>query len=183
MRHIQVASLKKDTINPIRFYSTSDKEPEIIRVVSDVPKGKKHETIIKGEPYIVYPDTVFSKVDINRWAIHYVTGLKDPHMANIHTHFPAEFHHIDLQLALPFNPQIAGEILNCLGTMIANGSDFRSGDIVEGILVDCPLALKTFRETGRSVLRVIVPDVNRKFPWDEGCDEVYKKQLEETPEG
>ena len=52
--------------------------------------------------------------------------------------------------------------------------------------MDFQLVLKThpdeFEETGRTVLRIIIPDDENRFPEDEKCMEVYRLQLLETDE-
>ena len=37
-----------------------------------------------------------------------------------------------------------------------------------------------FEETGRKVMRVIIPDAENRFPEDEDCMEVYRLQRLET---
>ena len=46
----------------------------------------------------------------------------------------------------------------------------------------CNVRLDEFEETGRTVLRIIIPDDENRFPEDEECMEVYRLQLLETDE-
>ena len=46
-----------------------------------------------------------------------------------------------------------------------------------GIYEDCDVRLTEFEETGRMVLRVIIPDKHNRFPEDAGCDVRYTLQI------
>ena len=50
----------------------------------------------------------------------------------------------------------------------------------EYIFEDCPVRLDSFQETGREVLRVIIPDSQNRFPEDPNCDYPYSFQLVPT---
>lgn len=63
-----------------------------------------------------------------------------------------------------------------MGLRVQNGERFRAGDYVSGIYEDCPIRLDAFEETGRTVLRVVIPDKYGVFPEDENCMETYKLQ-------
>ena len=52
--------------------------------------------------------------------------------------------------------------------------------MVSGIFTDCDVMLKSFYETGRKVLRVIIPDSDNRFPDNPTCEEIYVLQLKET---
>lgn len=128
------------------------------------------------------------------WTIHYCAngvvcmheGCKKvetgyiPGMCNIHTHGLEKYGHKDFQLVLHYKPETAGYILNTLGMRVKNGEKFKHGDLVENIFLDCPIRLDEYEETGRTVLRVIVPDKYGVFPEQENCMEEYKKQLLHT---
>lgn len=53
---------------------------------------------------------------------------------------------------------------------------------MEGIFLDCPVRLDEFEETGRKVLRVIIPDAANRFPEDPECTNPYNYQLIPTDE-
>lgn len=105
-----------------------------------------------------------------------------PGSANFHTHGMDKYNHPDFQLVLGCNMQLAGYILNTLGARVRAGERFKDGDYVKGIFEDCDVRLDTYEETGRNVLRVIVPDANNLFPDEAGCDMYYWVQLFETDE-
>lgn len=100
--------------------------------------------------------------------------------ANIHTHGLEKYGHKDFQLVLPYERKTYGYILNTLGMRVKNGERFKHGDYVKGIFEDCDVRLETFEESGRDVLRVIVPDENNIFPDESDCNLDYRVQLLET---
>ena len=62
----------------------------------------------------------------------------------------------------------------CLG--VQTGERFKNGDMVSGIYEDCDVRLTEFEETGRKVLRIIVPDKHNRFPEDSECETPYQLQ-------
>lgn len=105
-----------------------------------------------------------------------------PGAANFHTHGMEQYNHPDFQLVLDYDLDTAAYILNTLGERVSSGERFNPGDYVKGIFEDCDVRLETFEETGRDVLRVIVPDANNVFPDEEGCRSSYLHQLWPTEE-
>ena len=103
-----------------------------------------------------------------------------PGTCNAHTHGLEKYGHMDFQLVLAYPMDIIGYILNEFGERVQSGQKFKAGDMVEGIFLDCPVRLDEYEETGRTVLRVIVPDKNNIFPEDESCAEAYRYQLLNT---
>ena len=96
---------------------------------------------------------------------------------NAHTHGMAKYGHMDFQLVLHLPPYEIARILNTLGLRVQAGERFKAGDMVSGIYEDCQIRLDEFEETGRKVLRVIIPDKDNIFPDDERCMEHYKLQM------
>ena len=105
-----------------------------------------------------------------------------PYTCNAHTHGMEEYRHMDFQLVLKAHPAEIGRILNTFGLWVQSGRRFKAGDMVSGIFQDCNVRLDEFEETGRTVLRIIIPDDENRFPEDEECMEVYRLQLLETDE-
>ena len=102
------------------------------------------------------------------------------YICNAHTHGMKKYHHPDFQLVLHISDADIGYILNSLGLRVRSGEQFKAGDLVEGIFEDCPVRLDSFQETGREVLRVIIPDSQNRFPEDPNCDYPYSFQLVPT---
>lgn len=87
---------------------------------------------------------------------------------------------LELELNLSIDPRQATVFLNLIGLEIANGKIFKDGDFDDTVFT-CEMA---FREVtgiyggGEKKLRVIFKDPNFKYPWEEGCEEPYKSQIE-----
>lgn len=100
--------------------------------------------------------------------------------ANYHTHgFQASFNHIDFQIVLNMDPEVANDIFYSLIDDINSGRRFEEAkeysDIIEGLKV----TFKQFREMERDVLRIFLPDENGILPNDNACNEYYKTQLDD----
>ena len=61
-----------------------------------------------------------------------------------------------------------------------NGERFKDGDLISGIYLDCDVRVTEFEETGRTVLRVIIPDKHNRFPEDPDCLFPYTVQMFST---
>lgn len=105
-----------------------------------------------------------------------------PYTCNAHTHGMEKYNHMDFQMVIFLPLEEIGRILNTLGLRVQSGECFKSGDMVSGIYEDCNIRLDAFEETGRTVLRVMIPDKYNIFPEDERCMPVYRLQLLETEE-
>ena len=127
------------------------------------------------------------------WVIHLVAnGACDecgeietgflPSMCNAHTHGLERYGHLDFQMVLFLPTEEIGRILNTLGLRVQSGERFRSGDMVSGIYEDCDVRLDEYEETGRKVLRVIIPDANNIFPEEGDCMLPYCLQFLKTDE-
>ena len=126
------------------------------------------------------------------WIIHCVAngacgegGFEDcmlPKTCNAHTHGMEQYGHLDFQLVLRFDFREVCRILNTLGLRVQAGEKFQSGDLVYGIYDDCQVRLDEYHETGRTLLRVVIPDKNNKFPEDSRCTDWYPLQLLSTEE-
>ena len=62
-----------------------------------------------------------------------------PHACDCHTHGLNQYHHLELQIVVNYQPHILAYILNSIGLMIKDGRQFGAGDKVEGIFEDCDL--------------------------------------------
>ncbi len=99
---------------------------------------------------------------------------------NAHTHGMERYHHMDFQMVLYLPFEEIGRILNTLGLRVQAGERFQAGDLVSGIYEDCDIRLDEYEETGRRVLRVVIPDKDNVFPEEENCMPVYRLQLLDT---
>ena len=99
---------------------------------------------------------------------------------NAHTHGMGRYQHPDFQMVLFLPVLEIGRILNAFGEMVQSGRRFHNGEYVTGIYEDCAVRLMEFEETGRTVLRVIIPDKNNIFPENPNCAAPYTLQQLET---
>ena len=100
-----------------------------------------------------------------------------PGTCNFHTHGMGRYNHMDFQMTLGYPHKEICRILNTLGLRVQAGERFKNGEMVSGIYEDCGVRLTEFEETGRMVLRVIIPDKHNRFPEDAGCDVRYTLQI------
>lgn len=100
--------------------------------------------------------------------------------ANYHTHGVQEnFNHIDFQLVLNMDPEVANQIFFDLINDVSNGKRFVEGKEYSGIIEGFNIAFKEYKEMGRSILRVLLPDENGILPTEQNCQEHYKIQLDD----
>lgn len=100
-----------------------------------------------------------------------------PYACNAHTHGMEKYGHQDFQLVLNLGHREIMRILNTLGLRVQAGERFKDGDMVSGIYEDCDIRLNIYEETGRRVLRVIIPDKFNRFPENSQCILPYPLQL------
>lgn len=96
----------------------------------------------------------------------------------VHIGLPAYIQEPDGYRGLP--PREIGRILNTLGLRVQEGERFQAGRYVSGIYADCDIRLDEFRETGRNVLRAVIPDRQNRFPEDPQCEDPYRLQSMDT---
>lgn len=112
------------------------------------------------------------------WIIHLVyDDIGEGGMTNSHTHGMEQYGHPDFQVVLPFPTEHIGYLLNTMGLRVQMGERFKDGDLVQGLYEDCSVRVSEFIETGRTVLRLIIPDKHNRFPEDPECDDRYKIQI------
>ncbi|HWL22650.1 MAG TPA: DUF4262 domain-containing protein [Ureibacillus sp.] len=100
--------------------------------------------------------------------------------ANYHTHGVQEnFNHMDFQIVLNMDPEVANDIFFTLIDDINKGKRFEEGKEYSDILEGFKVTFKQYREMGRDVLKVLLPDEDGIFPTEENCDEYYKTQLDD----
>ena len=121
------------------------------------------------------------------WIIHCVfsneTIDSDVAYINAHTHGLEQYGHLDFQVVIALPSNLLGYILNTLGDRVRNGEVFKNGETVDDLLQDLSVRLDEFEETGRTVLRVILPDEeNLLWPEHPKCSNYFKGQLLPTNE-
>lgn len=119
------------------------------------------------------------------WLIHYLSGSDGEYggLANIHTHGLQEnFHHPDFQVVMPIPPEVIHPILTLLAEEVKGGRVFEPYVRQERVLKGMDVIFLPYRESGREVLRLVLPDPTGKLPEDEGCDPAYAMQIQALPE-
>lgn len=113
------------------------------------------------------------------WIIHLVLDGSDfEFIGNAHTHGLERYGHEDFQVVLRLPQEEISRLLNTLGLRVQAGERFTDSDMIKGLYLDCDIRLDAVIETGRTVLRLIIPDKNNHFPEDPLCDAPYKYQTQ-----
>lgn len=99
--------------------------------------------------------------------------------ANYHTHGVQEnFNHLDFQIVLNMDPEVANNIFFTLIDNVKNGITYEVDKQYSNVIDGFNIIFKQYKEIDRVVLRVLLPDEDGILPTDDKCDEVYKAQLE-----
>lgn len=78
---------------------------------------------------------------------------------NIHTHgLPDTHNHLDFQIVVGLDPATVLGIFLGLVDRIKKGERFRDDQVVEGVIEDRKVKMLEVDESGRQVLRIILPD-------------------------
>lgn len=125
------------------------------------------------------------KVD---WIYHYVANgvecaecgkVEHPfpeHICDAHTHGMSKYGHLEFQVVIDYGPKEVGRLLNTMAFRVQAGEKFKNGDVIKGLYLDCDVPLWEMSDSsGRSVLRLIIPDKQNRMP--EESDEPYKWQM------
>ena len=112
------------------------------------------------------------------WIIHVIcNGYRTDQMRNCHTHGMEKYQHMDFQIVLNYPDDHIGYLLNTICEKVVRGERFSAGDMVAGLYEDCAIRLDSAIESGRPVLRLIIPDKYNRFPEEPLCMEEYKGQI------
>ena len=103
-----------------------------------------------------------------------------PYLCNAHTHGMERFGHPDFQVVLRYSDKEIMRILNTFGLWVLKGRRFHDGELVPGVIEGGNVQLREFEESGRKVLRVIIPDCYNRFPEEALCTKPFCQQLLET---
>ena len=116
------------------------------------------------------------------WYIHCVQD-NDGNYVEYHTHgLLATFGHIDLQIvSVPdLSYMKAYDILTSIISSIINKEKFTNNDTLtieeEYTLYKMKMVME--KEFPRPLLRIIIPDENNLYPWDNGVNPYYKSQFD-----
>ena len=108
------------------------------------------------------------------WVAHVITD--DP---TAHTHGLQEtYGHPDIEVWLSAPARKRYELLATVAEAVKQGHRYEAGKEYSHLFT-VPVRFVQKWEGGRSVLRLVVPDPNGKFPGDPGCMPGYNEQLHE----
>jgi hypothetical protein len=116
------------------------------------------------------------------WYAHYVQDDESyPLGVNYHTHGLVEhFQHPDLQIVMPADPELAHKLFCVIVDLIKDGEKFSDGQEVKYPAGLCG-RFHEVEETGRKVLRLILPDFDGKFGAEAGFP--FNKQMADLEGG
>ena len=91
----------------------------------------------------------------------------NPLVIEIHTHgFERMFSHPDLQFVHPLPTDKAMLLMNKVVELIRAGRQFKAGDETEDVLEGCRICFVAATESGRPVLRMVVPGPNGHIEYE-----------------
>jgi len=106
------------------------------------------------------------------WVAH---GITDQPL--VHTHSLAEhFDYSDLEMRLSVDPSTRYQCLATVAEAVTAGQRLIAGT-QNTTLFSCPIRLIERKECDRTVLRVVFPDPQGRFPEDPGCPAKWTSQL------
>ena len=115
------------------------------------------------------------------WIIHQVVG--DDGESVFHTHGLYKHGMTELELKLSIESRQAMHMINSIAIyLIKNNIIIKDEYVDESNLFNCDIYFRRVKGVygnGEQNIRIILPDPNFLFPWDDNCDEVYKAQLNE----
>lgn len=93
------------------------------------------------------------------WYGHIVENADGPTGFNCHTHGLA----VDFQIVFPVSHYVADSVLTTMADRSKGGEKFIDGQEIHGVIRNYPIKLALATESGREVLRIILPDRHGKF--------------------
>ena len=110
-------------------------------------------------------------IDFFGFIIH---GVEDGKGITYHTHGLKEnYNHLDLEISLAISPDIACDILHTLAEEIIKGRCFDDKEVEKDLFL-LPVKFIYARESGRGVLRLILPEASGALEFSEMKSPLYK---------
>ncbi len=122
-------------------------------------------------------------IEDHGWYCHAIGGGDDqtPTGVNYHTHGCLEsFGHPDLQIVAPMPPVLAHNLFGLAIEKIKAGEKFKAGDRLSDIIKNMDVALIEAQESGRTVLRMVLPDTRGELD-REKMDKPFNTQWDGPP--
>lgn len=121
-------------------------------------------------------------IEKHGFCVHFVIYTAKPpsrrRYQSIHTHGleQSQGGHYDLEITLPVSGEDAAEVISNVVDKIKKGKEFRDGDIESGILVGYDVKFVKRKESGRDILRILLPDRDGRYPEHADCDPRFSEQ-------
>lgn len=124
-------------------------------------------------------DNIGKDVD---WIIHGVFDNEDVDKFAFHTHGLDKYSNgYELELKLRVDNKAAMDIINIIGYHIKNGMEIVENKAYKDIFSADFYLIKTNpvfpHEDNEEVYRIVLPDSNLLFPWNEGCGKGFCDQI------
>lgn len=116
------------------------------------------------------------------YVVHNVFPSKDDDeiLCSHHTHGIREsFNHADLEIVLPLDPKMVAQIFYSMVELIKQGESFEDKLSSDKVIKNFDVQLVKVHDGTRELIRVIIPDMNGKFPGDKDCANVFSNQLDD----
>lgn len=126
---------------------------------------EKEEQLMMKHGFVIH--NVFPSSDEDVLWSHHTHGLKE------------NFNHMDLEIVLPIDPVIAYSVINGMVEQIREGETFEDKLVSDRVIQNYDVQLVRVNADDRELLRIVLPDVNGKFPSDKDCADIYKNQLDD----
>lgn len=143
-----------------------------------------NESYINKRRFEDYEDWRDEALKKQGWYMHMVPigdfTLKDqeiPYINFVTFGLEDNFDHPDLQLFASMPQNVAHAVLSSMVDLIRHGTKFVDGKRYSGIIKEFDIEMKAFRDVGRTVLRVLLPDEKGRIPTDDVCDPEWCLQL------
>lgn len=133
--------------------------------MKSVSLEQKQKELIEKYGFVIH--NVFPSSEDEIFWSHHTHGLKE------------NFNHMDLEIALPIDPQIVGSIFHGMVDLIKDGESFENILISDKVIRNYNVQLVKVNDGQRDIIRIVLPDVNGKFPSDIDCADIYKNQLDD----
>lgn len=134
---------------------------------------------ITEEEFNTLRDKGIKEINENGCLIHYANDMYGEGIPSIHTHgFKEKYNADDIEIVLRVSKKTAKGICDAIKDKYEKGEFIEPyvyyRDIIKNYSV---MFVETIDKAGRTLLRLLLPDVNGRMPYDNDVDEKYAKQL------
>lgn len=134
---------------------------------------------ITEEEFNTLRDKGIKDINENGCLIHYVNDMYGEGIPSIHTHgFKEKYNADDIEIVLRVSKKTAKGICDTIKDKYEKGEFIEPYVYYRNIIKNYSVMfVETTDNSGRTLLRLLLPDVNGRMPYDNDVDEKYAKQL------